>query len=313
MTQAISPTARKGLFRAVVLYQRQQGPNIYRLGLGFSGLAAQAFASSVPGQFAELDVQETALPAQAKIPATLQGQAHRHVFLRRPFSFSRVESQHGDTLVEVVYAVLGPGTLRLTSLKAGDSLSVIGPLGRGFFLEPQTRQALLVAGGLGAPPIEHLARVLVAHHPEVQTVVFCGARTRDDLPFGTHAEAGDMRIILEELEDLGLAYHLATDDGSAGIQGFVTEQLVEWLQHHPDLSTPQIFACGPQPMLARVAQIAEQWQWPCQVSLERHMACGINLCQGCAVKCHAGQGHGIIFKMCCHDGPVFDARDVVWS
>ena len=313
MTQTISPTARKGHFRAVVLYQRQQEPRIYRLGLSFSGIAGKAFGQGVPGQFAELDVQETALPSRTDIPPVLQGKAHRHVLLRRPFSFSRIESRGRDTLVEVVYAVLGPGTLRLTTLKAGDSLSVIGPLGRGFSLEPQTKHALLIAGGLGAPPIEHLARLLVTTYPQVQTVAFCGARTKEDIPFDIHSVPGGTRVILEELEELGIEYHLTTDDGSAGTQGFVTEQLKQWLQHHPGLTHVQFFACGPQPMLAHVAQIAGQMQWPCQVSLERNMACGFNLCQGCAVECYGERNDETVYKMCCQDGPVFDAQEVVWA
>ncbi len=313
MTQTTA-AARKGVFRAAVIYNQQQNPTIYRLGLRFGGAGAEAFKEVMPGAFAELDIQDASLPPLAAIPDELHGKARRRVLLRRPFSFSQIEPQGDETLVEVVYAVLGPGTLRLTTLKSGDTLSVLGPLGQGFTIKPKLKYALLVGGGLGTPPIEHLARILMAQYPKIKTTVFCGARSIYHLPFQTRQHPGDTSIKLEELEDIGVAYQIATDNGSAGIQGFVTDLMEQWLKDHPDAKSnnTQVFTCGPEPMLARVASIAQAKNLPCQVSLERNMACGINLCQGCAVECKSDQSEETVFKMCCQDGPVFDAQDVVW-
>ena len=105
----------------------------------------------------------------------------------------------------------------------------------------------------------------------------------------------------------------ATDDGSAGAKGFVTEALANWLDEHNDECEKMvIYGCGPEAMLGRVAEIANQWEIDCQVSMEQRMACGFGLCQSCAVECQTGDEQRV-YKMCCQDGPVFDAKEVVFN
>lgn len=108
--------------------------------------------------------------------------------------------------------------------------------------------------------------------------------------------------------------HLATDDGSMGTKGFVTDILCDWLDRTDLLPENMvIYSCGPEGLLARLAQIAEEKHIDCQLSMERSMACGIGLCQSCAVECKTDKPDETIYKMCCKDGPVFDSKEIVFK
>ena len=108
--------------------------------------------------------------------------------------------------------------------------------------------------------------------------------------------------------------HIATDDGSAGFHGYVTDCVEKWIkQHKPDPSDVMIYSCGPEPMLAKISQIAHKHKIDCQLSMERRMACGIGLCQSCAVECKLADSNETVYKMCCKDGPVFDGKEVVFN
>ncbi len=306
-------TARKGDFRAVVAFNDCIARDIFRMGLLFSGPAADLYAELVPGQFAELDLSRTSIPPQDKIPPALTDKLQRQIILRRPFSFSDATRTADGTLAELIYAALGPASLRMSTVQPGDSMDVIGPLGRGFTVGQDTSTALLVGGGLGTPPIVHLARILHRCHPKVQGTVFVGARSAQALPFDVqHTNRG---VQLAPFEDCRIPYHITTDDGSSGHHGRVTDSLKQWLREHPDVlpRRTQIFACGPEPMLAAVAALSAEQAIACEVSLERRMACGFNLCQGCAVECRLPNTSETAYRMCCQDGPVFDGREVVFA
>lgn len=308
-----SPTARKGDFRAVVAFNDCIARDIFRMGLLFTGPAADLYAELVPGQFAELDLSRTGIPPQDKIPPSLADKLQRQIILRRPFSFSDATRTEDGTLAELIYAALGPASLRMSTVQPGDSMDVIGPLGHGFTVRSHTTTALLVGGGLGTPPIVHLARILHRNHPTVQATVFVGARNAQALPFDLqHTERG---VRLAPFEDCRIPYQIATDDGSAGHHGLVTDSLRQWQREHPDVlpERTQIFACGPEPMLAAVAALAADHAIACEVSLERRMACGFNLCQGCAVECRVPDAPETVYRMCCQEGPVFDGREVVFA
>jgi dihydroorotate dehydrogenase electron transfer subunit len=119
--------------------------------------------------------------------------------------------------------------------------------------------------------------------------------------------------ILGEFEKHNAKAFISTDDGSAGFKGFVTEMLRNWLTNKkPDSSKTIIYACGPEAMLAEVANLSSRFNIPCQVSLERMMACGTGLCQSCAVRCINTQTKETGFRLCCKDGPVFWADEVIW-
>ncbi len=314
MSEKCSSSA-KGVFEAFVSSNRQIGKRFYRLRLEFSANEARAFADFQPGQFAELDLSRTALPSVENIPEHLLDAAGRKILLRRPFSFTDVIAEKDRTFADLLYCVLGPATLRMTTLSAGNSISVIGPLGNGFSVPDGKKTALLVVGGMGVPPLLHLAKVLTADFAKIEVIAFAGAKTATELPFEGRLDeiSQQLGFSIPEFARYGIESFVATDDGSAGYHGFVTDCLTEWLSRSRlDSNSTIIYCCGPEPMLARVSEIAKDKNIDCQFSLERRMACGIGLCQSCAVECKVSSSNETIYKMCCKDGPVFDSREVLF-
>lgn len=308
----VEPT--KGRFEATVLFNKTLRKCFHRLGLQFTGPGAEAFAGARPGQFAQFDVSTVALPPLEAIPDELKDIASKQILLRRPFSFARVVKEAGKTTVEVVYCVLGPATLRMTTLTKGQLLSVIGPLGEGFSIPQGKKKAVLVAGGMGTPPLEHLAQTLTAESPGLDAIAFAGAKTKDDLPFENPLDkiSQELGFWLGEFARYSISSFVATDDGSSGFKGTVSACLLDWLNSNsPNPAETIIYACGPKAMLAGIAKAAADKRIDCQISMEEMMACGIGLCQSCAVKCKADAG-GETYKLCCKDGPVFDSKDVVF-
>ncbi|MCE5186127.1 MAG: dihydroorotate dehydrogenase electron transfer subunit [Planctomycetaceae bacterium] len=305
---------QKGLFEAEVLSNQQIRRCFYRLNLQFDALGSHLFEHVIPGQFLELDLSLLPLPPAAGIPEELQETAARPILLRRPFSFSDVVVSHNKSgtyvKVEIIYCVLGPATVRMTSLRARDRINVLGPLGNGFSIPENLSMAILAAGGMGSPPILHLASYLKQHHPAAQVISFVGARTCEDLPFTIRI--GNIKgLALEEFEMLQVPSQISTDDGSAGFRGFLTDNLRRWLGANKiNSDSAVIYACGPEAMLAATAKLADDFSLACQVSMERMMACGIGLCQSCAVEVRNAEQSQ--YRLCCKDGPVFDAKKVVF-
>jgi len=306
----------KGVFSAAVTANKRIGLRYYRLGLEFSMEAAAAFAKAKAGQFAELDLSSTALPKSENIPEELVDAAGRNVLLRRPFSFADVTAKKDKTSVEILYCVVGPGSLRMTTLSAGDTISVIGPLGNGFDVPKEKKLFLLVAGGMGAGPLIYLAKVLTADYPSIEVVAFAGAKSADELPFERRLDqiSQELGFAVPEFARYGIKSLVATDDGSAGFGGLVTNCFSQWLgQNKPAGRDTIIFGCGPEAMLKRTAEIAKEKNIDCQVSMERMMACGIGVCQSCAVECRVADSNETVYKLCCEDGPVFESKEVIFS
>lgn len=315
MTEEISKPA-KGMFDAVVFANKQIKEGFYRLGLEFSGDGAAAFAKARPGQFVQIDLSNIPLPPADNIAEELRDSAERKILLRRPFSFCDVSNQKGKTRVEILYCAVGPASLRMTSLQAGKSVSVIGPLGNGFRMPPGKSIALLVSGGMGAGPLIHLAKTIVEDSPKTEIMVFAGAKTKTELPFEkpTDEISQQLGFSLHEFARLAVESQLATDDGSAGYEGLVTDCFLQWLgQRSLPAGDATIFSCGPEKMLARMAKIAENKKIDCQISMERMMACGFGVCQSCAVKCKVNGSKESRYKLCCKDGPVFNSKEVIFS
>jgi len=277
------------------------GRRFGRLKLLLDDVGSAAFLHALPGQFAEIDLCSAALPSREDIPAEFADAAEKQIILRRPFSFCDVRvGDEGLVEAEFLYSVLGPGTLRMRGLSEGDKLSLIGPLGNGFWVPEGKQHALLIAGGMGAPPLEHLAGFLKVEYPEIEVVVLAGAKSREDFPFR-----------LEDRGKTGVETHVATDDGSAGFAGFVTDFARQWLGESDwESQETVIYSCGPEAMLAEVAKLAAEHDVNCQVSMERMMACGIGLCQSCAVEVRTNGEGETAYELCCKDGPVFDSGKV---
>ncbi len=203
--------------------------------------------------------------------------------LRRPISICDAE---GDKL-RFVFQIRGEGTAILSQTRVGDSWDILAPLGHGFELGDTARKACFVGGGIGVPPLLAAAKSFGAN-----AVVVTGFRSKSAV------------ILQDDFTKNGNRVILATDDGSAGHHGLVTECL-------PD-DCEVLFACGPTPMLRALTAEAEKRGIECQISLEQRMACGIGACLGCAVKLKTEDG-GWRHGHACKDGPVFDARIVAFD
>lgn len=210
----------------------------------------------------------------------------RDFILRRPFSIHRA---HGEQ-IEILYQVLGSGTLAMAELSCSDAIDLIGPLGHGWDSPDSIVHALLVSGGLGAAPLGGLSERLA--RDGVAVTVAMGAPTTERLVGRDVFEASARQVVI------------ATDDGSGGEQGFVTAPVERLLAQG---SFDMVYACGPEVMQRAVASLCAQANVPCQVSLERLMACGIGACLSCVVTTKSG------LKRACVDGPVFDAKEVCWD
>ena len=308
--------SKKGIFEACVLSNQKIRQCYYRLDLQLDAKGSDLFSSVIPGQFLELDLSGVSLPDASDIPDHLKDSSQRPVLLRRPFSFSDVivtqDSKGISVKVQILYCVLGPASVRMTALKSKDKVSILGPLGNGFTIPDGLSHAILIAGGMGFPPVLHLAAYLKKYHPKCDVISFVGAKSSEDLSFTTLID-NPKGFVLEEFERIQVPSHIATDDGSAGYQGFVTDCARGWLEKRKINPTSTIvFACGPEPMLAATALLAENYELPCQVSMERMMACGIGLCQSCAVEIKTASAD-TKYHLCCKDGPVFNAKNVVWQ
>jgi dihydroorotate dehydrogenase electron transfer subunit len=151
----------------------------------------------------------------------------------------------------------------------------------------------------------------------MDVVAFVGAKTARLLPFEGHFEEMPEQVgpFIPAFARFGIPSAVTTDDGSAGRRGFITERLAQWLDDQRGWSPEgtSIYACGPEAMLAATAQLAADRNIDCQVSMERRMACGIGVCQSCAIECRVEDATETVYKLCCQDGPVFDARTVVFG
>ncbi len=214
--------------------------------------------------------------------------------------------------LDVVYLRLGKMTRRLAEYRPGQLLEIWGPLGNGFELTAKANDIrlshlMMVAGGIGQTPFLALAQEALGQKtygsepgrlPTVSRVSLCyGARSADYL-------AG-----IEDFEAAGVDVRLATDDGSRGHHGLVTDLVLDSLQgaNPPD----RIVCCGPEPMMAAVAGLAREHAVPCFVSLETPMACGIGICFTCVARVRDAHG-GWDYKRTCVEGPVFDASVIEW-
>jgi dihydroorotate dehydrogenase electron transfer subunit len=238
-------------------------------------LRAPAIAPRVrPGQFVHLRVPHM-----------------NEALLRRPFSVYRAE---GDRLM-ILYKAVGRGTLQLAFVKPGETLSLIGPLGNGFPPVRSGEDPVLVAGGYGMA-----ALYMTARESPVKARAFFGGRTADDI------------LCVEEFEALGWTVHVATEDGSAGVRGRVTDALDPWLAGPEAPSNPVLYACGPNAMLRAVADRAAARDRTAWISMDRNMGCGVGACLTCVQTIRADDGRETRVRVC-KEGPVFESRSIVWE
>jgi dihydroorotate dehydrogenase electron transfer subunit len=250
----------------------------------------------------ELDIdgaQPGASPLAAVEPGQfvmLRGDWGRELLNPRAFS---VLDADGDGRFSVMLKAYGRGTRRMAAMRTGDPMVVTGPLGRGFPPPPGPSEArqILVAGGVGLPPLHLQARRAAALGHADRVEMIYGGRDADDL------------VMLEDFERWNIRARLATEDGSRGVQGFVTVPLLERIEQASSTGEAiVVLACGPTPMLRAIRRIVVEHGVDARLCLEEEMACGFGVCLGCAVPVHGPKP----YQYCCTDGPVFDAAEVRW-
>jgi dihydroorotate dehydrogenase electron transfer subunit len=215
--------------------------------------------------------------------------------LRRPFSVMSVDPK--EESFTLFLKAVGAGSRALADLRVGDIASCLGPLGRPFTPPPGGTEALLVAGGYGIAPFVIFCDELRREGHEAR--VFYGGRTVADLQ------------IRSAFADRGVPLVAATEDGSFGHHGRVTEPLEAHLEVGGRAAT--LYACGPDAMLHSVARLAARRGLPAQVSLDPWMGCGIGTCLGCVVPIQRADDARPRYRCACTEGPVFDAVTVVWT
>lgn len=252
------------LEEAVVLSNQAVGEDLWEMEL----FAPKMAPLCEPGQFVQVRVGEQIAP-----------------LLRRPISIYDAD----DGVIRLLYRVVGSGTEILSEKKAGNKISLQGPLGKGFHLSKSPEEVLLVGGGVGIAPLLLLARRQRERGSEV-TVVY-GAANRAQV-------VGEKHFL-----DLGVKFLVSTMDGSYGVQGMVTDIL----QFLPLGNMRRIYTCGPEPMMKAVTLWARQKGLKGEVSMEANMACGVGACLGCACKLNENDTN---YKKVCKDGPVFSMDEV---
>ncbi|MBQ9874317.1 MAG: dihydroorotate dehydrogenase electron transfer subunit [Thermoguttaceae bacterium] len=248
---------------------------------------APEFASLVkPGQFLMLRSLDGADP-----------------LLGRPFAAYDADPETGR--VEAIYAIVGKGTNRLARARVGDKLALWGPLGNGWevaFRDKSPKRLALVAGGVGLAPfyllVKELAKIPESERPE--TTYLFGSRS------------ASRAICLDDFRALGVDARVATEDGSLGTKGFVTDALADLFPAGAEAFDALVLACGPSPMLRAVANFAFERGLECWTSLESPMACGMGMCFSCVVEWKTDDGTWD-YKRTCVDGPVFDASRLKWN
>lgn len=251
-------------------------------------------ADASPGQFAHLSCDP-------------------QLAMRRPLSIMRVDAAAG--WVEFLYKAVGRGTSLLAKREVGDSISLLGPIGRPFTPDPAHPRALLLGGGVGMPPMIFLAEQLRSPGG-FSPLVLLGS----EVPFPFTRQPSQIMVPgipdgviagMPLLEDWSVACRLASLQGYPGCyEGYITDLARHWLDamDESDRAQVSVYSCGPHAMLEAVAALARDYGLPCQVSLEEYMACAVGGCAGCVVRVQTDTGPAM--KRVCVDGPVFDARSV---
>jgi dihydroorotate dehydrogenase electron transfer subunit len=265
-----------------IIEQREVAMQTYRMRVRAPEIAARARA----GQFAMLQVREGLDP-----------------LLRRPLSFHRIFPEEG--MIEILYRIVGRGTMWLSRRTPGTRLNLLGPLGNGFELPDGSFGSIaVVAGGIGIAPLFELLARLVSMAPKAETSkihLFYGARTAVEL------------LPPDVFSDFGISVHWSTDDGSLGYRGYVPALLKETVEEE-GLRIERLYGCGPLAMQYHVARWSETYGIPSQLSLESLMACGLGACLGCALPAldpaNPAADH---YVHVCKDGPIFPAGSIRWQ
>jgi dihydroorotate dehydrogenase electron transfer subunit len=261
-----------------ILTKEEVAPNIFLIKLSAPSVAHEA----LPGQFIHIKCSIDSYP-----------------LLRRPISIHRIDKKKGE--IFILFQVMGEGTKLLAQRVVGDDLDIVGPIGNGFNIYPESKKIMIVGGGIGVAPLLALCEESIRQGKEVRVLI--GA-LKKELVIGE-----------ESFKILRVKVDVATDDGSYQYKGVVTDLLERIIKE--GWLADQIFACGPKPMLRKISEIALKVNIDYQVSLEERMACGIGACLGCVCKIKTKDKKEYKvkyeYKRVCVDGPIFEGSEVVWD
>lgn len=257
---------------AKIVSNKEVKPGYFLLRL----ICPQMAQSALPGQFALLRCNAEHITDP---------------LLRRPLSFHNADEETGE--IVFLYQVKGKGTQELSRFVAGQTVSTMGPLGTGFRLKPPAGPIAIIAGGVGVAPLAYLARV--AHREGYEIHTFLGARSKSSLL----ADPGLLTV--------STGFYVATDDGTHGLKGNLTQLLQKETQTLARCTSAYI--CGPEPAMEAAVSLCIDLGVPCQVSLESVMACGVGACLGCTCRTTGSTNYS---RVCTH-GPVFDGREVIFG
>lgn len=344
MSSACHPVIRSGRVRRNVGVCREHFRMTLRVD-GFPDALPGQFvhlcpASSTPPPYQALDGPDDEVPWRVDVEAPGGSDTGRNAalqsMLRRAFSIAGMRDIDGSCdidrprnsgsaqtqgvrrEIDVIYRVVGAGTVWMSRLGEGEELSVLGPLGRPFPLVAAKPHAWLVAGGVGLPPMLWLAAALSERGRQV--VALCGARSADLVPLTITSPppSRDARAATFSSVEFSAARTpvvLATDDGSAGFAGHVGAALLAY--HAAQPVAPEqlvIYTCGPEVMMRFVAKFALERGIECHVCMERSMACGMGTCQSCVLPVRdASDPAGWRYSLCCTEGPVYEADRLLWD
>ncbi len=233
-------------------------------------LKSPVFLSDIfPGQFTNVEIRQA-----------------KEIFLRRPFSV--LDVNYEEQTVSLLVKILGRGSKKLTETPVGQRVSAIFPLGKSFTLPDKNDKILLIGGGSGVAPMLFLSKICGLNPDQVHILI--GARSKND-----HIDISDYKSFGQ--------FHFATEDGSLGEKGYVTNHSVFTDQID---QFDKIYTCGPDLMMKAIGKVAIDKNIFCEVSLENMMACGFGVCLCCVEDTKAGH------KCVCTDGPVFNVNDLKW-
>jgi len=237
-----------------------------------------------------LEAQEIASKAQPGQFVMIRTTSQTYPLLRRPFSIHDVNGNE----IEIFFQKIGLGTNLLSQKKINDSVDVLGPLGKGFHLDAKRKEVAIIGGGKGIAPLYFLARRLLSL--EISPQIFYGGKSTSDL------------CLKNKFEEKGIDIFCSTEDGSLGFKGLITEMF----EHEFESSNPeQIYSCGPELMMKKIAQWAMKRKINAEFSLESVMGCGFGACWGCVRKIKKNGEYGL--HKICEEGPVFYADEIVWQ
>ncbi|NIM91047.1 MAG: dihydroorotate dehydrogenase electron transfer subunit [Candidatus Aminicenantes bacterium] len=253
-----------------LITEKESWKEYYLLSLKSPGIAQQA----KPGQFIMVRIDPQPYP-----------------LLRRPFSIHSKDEEN----IEIFFQKTGSGTALLAQKEINDSLDILGPLGKGYKVDPgfKGKTVIMVGGGRGIAPLYFLAQELATLGAEVK--IFYGAKSLSDLCLKDKFERNDFKLFY------------STEDGSLGFKGLVSDFLAEKL---PSLAPEFMYSCGPEAMMEKIAQIAMEKEIPAEFSLESIMGCGFGICWSCVRRIRQ-EGQETWLKIC-EEGPVFSKEQIIW-